>query len=92
VSALLLALALHASPTWDGRSPVQVTVGDSVTLEVPQVRFVSVGGGDVVDVTVSRQLTQIHLRGLRRGTRTVMAHFKDGRRAPLQLSVVPRGR
>lgn len=92
MSPLVLAIALNAAPAWDGRSPVQIPVGDSVTLEVPLMRFVSVGGGDVVDVTVSRELNRIQVRGLRRGTRTVMAYFKDGRRAPLELSVVPRRR
>lgn len=64
---LLVTLTLSAATPWDGRSPVQVPVGASVSLEVPaRVRFVSVGGGDVVDVTVSRDLRRIELRGLRR--------------------------
>ncbi len=90
---LLVTLTLSAATPWDGRSPVQVPVGASVSLEVPaRVRFVSVGGGDVVDVTVSRDLRRIELRGLRRGTRTVTAHFADGRRLPLELAVIPKRR
>lgn len=94
MSAALLALVVAATPVaWDGRSPIEVRVGDTVSLEVPRtLRFVSVGGGDVVDVGVSRDLRTVQLRGLRglrRGTRTVVAHFQDRTRAPLQLSVVP---
>ena len=85
----LLALVLHAAPPiWDGRSPVEVRVGDTVTLAVPRsLRFVSVGGGDVVEVGVSRDLRVIHVRGLRRGNRTLMAHFQDRTRLPLDLKV-----
>lgn len=92
----LLALVVAATPLpWDGQSPVEVSVGATVSLEAPRaLRFVSVGGGDVVDVAVSRDLRTVQLKGLRRGTRTVTAHFQDRSRALLQLTVVshPVGR
>lgn len=89
MTPLLLALVL-ASPTleWDGQSPIDVPVGDAVEVALPKtVRFVSVGAGDVVDLGVSRDLRTLHLKGLRRGTRTIVAHFKDRTRARLELRV-----
>lgn len=86
----LIAVVFASAPaTWDGRSPVELGVGATVSLEAPRLlRFVSVGGGDVVDVGVSRDLRTVQLRGLRRGTCTVTAYFQDRTRAPLQLTVV----
>lgn len=88
--AAMLSLVVTAAPmTWDGRSAIEVSVGDSVTIEFPRlVRFVSVGAGDVLDLGVSRDLRSMQLRGLRRGTRTVTAHFQDRTRAVLELKVV----
>lgn len=90
---LLLSLALHGGASWDGPTSVQVPVGASVSIDTPTpLRFVSVGGGDVVDVTVSRDLKRIQLKGLRKGTRTVTAYFRDGKRVRLELAVVPKHR
>ena len=88
--AAMLSLVVSAAPmAWDGRSPIEVPVGDSVTIEFPRlVRFVSVGAGDVLDLGVSRDLRSMQLRGLRRGNRTVTAHFQDRTRAVLELKVV----
>jgi Flp pilus assembly secretin CpaC len=88
--AAMVSLVVTAAPmTWDGRSPIEVSVGDSVTVELPRlVRFVSVGAGDVLDLGVSRDLRSVHLRGLRRGTRTVTAHFQDRTRAVLEIKVL----
>lgn len=96
MSLSLVALVLTAAPmTWDGRSPIEVPVGDSVTVELPRlIRFVSVGAGDVLELGVSRDLKSMQLKGLRRGNRTVTAHFQDRTRAVLELKVVttPAGR
>jgi len=90
MTAAILSLLITAAPvTWDGRSAIEVSVGDSVTVQLPRlVRFVSVGAGDVLELGVSRDLRSMQLRGLRRGNRTVTAHFQDRTRAVLELKVV----
>lgn len=67
MTAALLSLVVTAAPlAWDGRSPVELDVGATMTLALPRaVRFVSIGGGDVVDVGVSRDLCTVQLKGLR---------------------------
>jgi len=90
MTAALVSLFVTAAPiSWDGHSPIELAVGQSVTVALPRsVRFVSTGAGDVIELGVSRDLRTVELRGLRRGTRTVVAHFQDRTRAPLELKVV----
>ena len=85
--AACLAVALGAVP-WDGRSPIELQVGEALHLDAPRpVRFVSVGASDVVELAVSRDLRTVQLKGVRRGVRTVVVHFQDRSRSTLELRV-----
>ncbi|MDX2008733.1 MAG: hypothetical protein SFW67_01000 [Myxococcaceae bacterium] len=85
--AACLALTLGSVP-WDGRSSIDLQVGEALQLDAPRpVRFVSVGASDVVELGVTKDLRAVQLKGLRRGVRTIVVHFQDRTRATLELRV-----
>jgi hypothetical protein len=89
--AALVSLGLCAVP-WDGHSPIELSVGEAVLLEAPgPVRFVSVGGSDVVELGVTKDLRSVHVKGLRRGIRSVVVHYQDRTRAVVELRVSASG-